>query len=82
MPMNQSAGAGCPKNELVAGSLPLCNRTKLMVTLDDLNGRYGRGMLRFAAAGVEVDHQAWAMKQARRSPGYTTRWEDMPTVRM
>ena len=82
MPMNQSAGAGCPKNELVAGSLPLCNRTKLMVTLDDLNGRYGRGTLRFAAAGVEVDQQTWAMEQARRSQGYTTRWEDMPTVRM
>lgn len=53
-----------------------------MATLDDLNSRYGRGTLRFAATGVNVDQQAWAMKQARRSPGDTTRWEDMPTVRI
>jgi len=80
--MNQPAGAGCPEDESVAGNSPLRDPTKLIATLDGVNNCYGRGMLRFAAAGVEVDQQAWAMKQARRSPGYTTRWEDMPTVRI
>ena len=82
MSMNQPAEAGCPEDESVTGSSPSRDRTKLMATLDDVNSRYGRGTLRFAASGVEVDQQAWAMKQARRSPGYTTCWEDMPTVRM
>ena len=81
-PMNEPMGAGCPQDDSVAGSPPLRDRAKRMASLDDLNSRYGRGTLRFAAAGVEIDQQTWAMKQARRSPGYTTRWEDMPTVRM
>ena len=82
MPMNEPTGGGCPEDESVAGSPPLRNRTKLMATLDDLNSYYGRGTLRFAAAGVDVNQQAWAMKQTRRSPGYTTCWTDMPTVWM
>lgn len=65
-----------------AASPALHERTRLMAALDDLNSRYGRGTLRFAVAGLAIDQQVWAMKQARRSPGYTTRWADMPTVRM
>lgn len=34
---------------------PLCDRVRLMVALDDLNTRYGRGKLRFAAAGLAID---------------------------
>nr|WP_198140742.1 DUF4113 domain-containing protein [Polaromonas naphthalenivorans] len=82
MPISQMAGAGRLEEELVAQSPPLRDRAKLMAKLDALNGRYGRGTLRFAAAGLENDQQAWAMKQVRRSPGYTTCWADMLIVRM
>lgn len=54
---------------------------RLMGTLDRLNRRYGRGTIVLAGTGLDAGHQRWAMKQARRTPQYTTRWEDMPVVR-
>lgn len=82
MPISELNGAGHPEDGGTKASPPLRDRAALMATLDALNGRYGRGTLRLAAAGVTVDQSAWVMKQERRSPGYTTCWEDMPTVRM
>jgi DNA polymerase V len=76
------ARADCSEGESVSVGSTLRNRARLMATLDDLSSRYGRDMLRLAAAGFEVDQLAWAVKQGCRSPGYTTRWEDMPIVRM
>jgi DNA polymerase V len=57
------------------------NRGRLMTTLDSLNQRYGRGTVLMASAGLAGDRRAWSMKQERRTPGYTTCWEDMPVVR-
>lgn len=50
---------------------------KLMGTLDDINRRYGRGVLRLAAEGVE---KTWQMRRGNLSPGYTTSWEGLPVV--
>ena len=49
----------------------------LMATLDRINERFGRGTVRLGAEGLQ---QAWAMKQDRRSPRYTTRWDEVPVV--
>lgn len=57
------------------------DRGKLMATLDGLNQRYGRGTVLTASAGLAGDKRAWSMKQERRTPQYTTRWEDMPVAR-
>ena len=57
------------------------DRGKLMTTLDGLNQRYGRGTVLMASAGLDGDKRAWAMKQERRTPGYTTCWADMPVAR-
>ena len=57
------------------------DRARLMTTLDTLNQRYGRGTVLMASAGLAGDRRAWSMKQERRTPGYTTCWEDMPVVR-
>jgi DNA polymerase V len=57
------------------------DRTRLMTTLDTLNQRYGRGTVLMASAGLAGDRRTWSMKQERRTPGYTTCWEDMPVVR-
>lgn len=57
------------------------NRTRLMQTLDDLNQRYGRGTLTLASAGAQREHHAWAMKQERKTPGYTTEWDGLALVR-
>ncbi len=50
---------------------------QLMATVDQINARMGRGTLRF---GTEGFRQPWAMRQAHRSPAYTTRWEEVPVV--
>lgn len=57
------------------------DRSRLMSALDGINDRYGRGTLLMASAGLAGERRAWSMKQERRTPGYTTRWEDMPVAR-
>jgi DNA polymerase V len=57
------------------------DRSGLMAAMDDLNQRYGRGTVQMASSGLAGDRRAWAMKQERRTPGYTTCWADMPVVR-
>ena len=59
-------------------------RVKLMSAMDALNHRFGRDSVRLgsqalASNGAEV--RVWATKQERRSPRYTTRWDEMPVVR-
>ena len=49
-----------------------------LAVLDHINARWGRGALRLAREGFV---QPWAMRQERRSPASTTRWEDLPVVR-
>ena len=50
---------------------------RLMQALDSLNQRYGRGTVKVSTQGV-YDH--WQMRQERKSPRYTTRWEELPIV--
>ncbi len=47
--------------------------SKLMQTLDQVNGKWGRDVLRLASQGYM---QPWKMKQERKSPNYTTDWGD------
>jgi DNA polymerase V len=54
---------------------------QLMSTLDRVNERFGKGVLRLASAGAQVEHRAWGMKQEHLTPSYTTSWEDVPKVR-
>jgi len=59
-------------------------RTKLMTAMDALNHRFGRDSVRLgstAAASSRAEIRAWATKQERRSPRFTTRWDEMPVVR-
>ncbi len=53
------------------------SRKELMVAMDQINSRYGKRTIQLAAAGLD---QTWKMRQARRSPLYTTRWSDILTV--
>lgn len=51
----------------------------LMGLLDTVNRRFGRGAIQLAGEGVQ---KKWYMRQACRSPAYTTRLEDLPSVRI
>jgi DNA polymerase V len=56
------------------------DKGRLMGALDALNRRFGRGTVLLASTGLAGDRRLWSMKQERRTPQYTTRWEDMPVV--
>jgi DNA polymerase V len=49
----------------------------LMQVLDEINTRYGRRTLQFAVEGIT---RPWQMRRNRLSPGYTTRWDELPAV--
>lgn len=34
-----------------------------------------------ASAGLAGNRRAWSMKQERRTPGYTTCWDDLAVAR-
>jgi len=48
---------------------------KLTQVMDRVNARFGKGVLKLAQDGTQ---NAWAMRQDRKSPGYTTHWEEVP----
>lgn len=50
---------------------------QLMVAMDSINARWGRGTLRVAA---ERHEHAWQMKRGHMSSRYTTDWDGLPTV--
>jgi len=51
---------------------------RLMAAVDACNRRYGRGIVKPGSVGVA---RTWATKFERRSPRYTTRLDELPTVR-
>ena len=55
-------------------------RGGVMRVLDEINHRYGRGTLSVASAGLAGGERIWAMRQQRRTPQYTTCWEDLAIV--
>jgi DNA polymerase V len=57
---------------LEPGLLPP-NKPALMLAMDAINLRHGRGSLHVASTGA-THPRAWGMKQARKTPAYTTRW--------
>ncbi len=71
----------CHQSELnLEGDAPQ-DRARLMAALDTINGRFGKGTLHVASTGLDNQPKAWGMKQERRTPHYTTCWEDVPVVR-
>ncbi|QDI82255.1 DUF4113 domain-containing protein [Methylorubrum populi] len=52
----------------------------LMEALDDCNCRHGRGSVVLASSGW-VKARSWSTKFDMRSPCYTTRIDELPTVR-
>jgi DNA polymerase V len=50
---------------------------QLMSTMDAINKIMGKNTVFLAAEGIT---RAWALKCDRRSPRYTTRWDELPIV--
>jgi DNA polymerase V len=49
--------------------------------LDFINERYGNKTISVASAGSHKAKRTWDVRQERRTPRYTTRWDEMPIVR-
>jgi DNA polymerase V len=49
-----------------------------MTALDKINTTMGRGTVRLARVPASG---RWAMKQQLKSPSYTCRWGELPSVR-
>jgi DNA polymerase V len=70
--------------DAAAPSLTGRDRTRLMDAMDTLNRRFGRDAVRIGTqtlASSRQETRSWAIRQERRTPRYTTRWEEMPVVR-
>lgn len=51
---------------------------QLMAAMDHVNRRFGRGAVRLASEGYLA---RTSLRCQRRSPNYTTRWDELPVVR-
>ena len=56
---------------------PQATVNRLMNALDGLNQRFGRGTVKVSIQGA---YKEWQMKQERKSPNYTTDWDEVPIV--
>jgi DNA polymerase V len=60
------------------------DRSALMLAMDTLNRRFGRGAVRIgsttSAGASDAGTASWSVRQERRTPRYTTRWDEMPVV--
>lgn len=52
---------------------------QVMAILDTINLKYGRHTIKLAAEGYS---KTWAMKSDLKSPAYTTKWSDLPVVKI
>lgn len=53
-------------------------KQRLMQMMDECNAYYGRDTLYYGAIGMKRE---WQMRQSRKSPNYTTRWQDLVVTR-
>jgi DNA polymerase V len=49
-----------------------------MKAVDEINKRWGHDTIQSAAAGLVKE---WHFRQLKKSPAYTTRWAELPTVK-
>ena len=52
-----------------------CKSDKMMSVMDSINRKMGKGSLTIAASGIRNN---WAMRRERKSPAYTTDWNELP----
>lgn len=65
------------QGDLFDQSLSLEREKQLMDVVDQLNGRF-RDTINF---GITRKHQDWQTRCTRRSPRFTTCWDELPTVK-
>ncbi len=54
-------------------------KNKLMEIMDQTNWRWGSETLQYGATGI---NRKWSYRQEKRSPNYTTQWDQILTIRI
>lgn len=78
------AAAETPGQEAAAArgrAQGVATRHRLTISLDSICDRFGRVPRQMGRAAKPGELRNWKMKHDRRTPSYTTRWEDIPVVR-
>lgn len=57
------------------------DRTKLMKAMDEVNDRFGKRTVLLGSSGLNNGEETWGMRQIRRTPNYTTCWDEVPIAR-
>ncbi|HPP46162.1 MAG TPA: DUF4113 domain-containing protein [Accumulibacter sp.] len=52
-----------------------------MAAIDNINVKFGKGVIRVASAGVGEKKREWQMRQELRTPRYTTCLAAIPVAR-
>lgn len=76
--LSDISSKGITQLSLFDGNRAPARSSTLMETLDVLNQRFGRNTVTLASNGVK---QRWQAKFERRTPRYTTRWDELPKVK-
>ena len=68
----------CLQGSLLAETTPVndMRKTALMMALDGINSKFGRGAVHFGAEGPQKAQ--WHLRCKHCSPGVTTDWKDLP----
>jgi DNA polymerase V len=76
------AELGFDDPEQTLPSTPQRDPQRLMAALDAVNQRWGKHTMKLGSNRLNPQvPRGWVMKQERRTPRYTTLWEEMPLVR-
>jgi DNA polymerase V len=73
-----------PDNQVQQHLFSPADRSKqerLTRALNAINQKHGRGTVRFAVQGYPKVHTTWLLKREHLSPCYTTKWEQIWTVK-
>lgn len=69
---------GAVQADLFCHDISSPKNAQLMQAMDGINDRFGKGKLRSAREGFG---QQWAMKSERKSKEFTTRWDNLISIR-
>jgi DNA polymerase V len=76
-----TAAAGAMSSTTGIPASPRRDPQRLMAAMDAVNQRWGKQTMKLGTHRLDQAPRAWVMKQERRTPRYTTQWEEMPLVR-
>ncbi|TWF31714.1 DNA polymerase V [Chitinophaga polysaccharea] len=69
----------CERQGSLFDSVDRLRAEKLMNCIDSTNAIFGRNIVRYASQGYG---ERWQLRQARKSPSYTTRWQDVIKIQI